>query len=149
MPRAALSDSCILDGQQKGGKHGADHERQGHRGEDYPLLRRPVPDRPGGCRARLCAGAPTRAPSHAPGILARSGWTAAFASPRRWSTSAFGSWSVDGIRGAYFPMASSAITESASRSRWVGRQAVGLDLGRGELRGEENPSIEEKFTKPG
>lgn len=53
MPRAALSDSCILDGQQKGGKHGADHERQGHRGEDYPLLRRPVPDRPGGCRARL------------------------------------------------------------------------------------------------
>jgi hypothetical protein len=29
------------------------------------------------------------------------------------------------------------------------RQAVGLDLGRGELRGEENPSIEEKFTKPG
>jgi len=30
-----------------------------------------------------------------------------------------------------------------------GRQAVGLDLDRGELPGEENPSIEEKFSKPG
>jgi len=29
-----------------------------------------------------------------------------------------------------------------------GRQAVGLELGRGEIRDEENPSIEEKFTKP-
>ena len=52
MPRAALSVSCILDGEQKGGKHGADDEREGHGGEDHPLrYAAPIPDRPGGCSA--------------------------------------------------------------------------------------------------
>jgi hypothetical protein len=53
MPRTALSVSRILDGEQKGGKDGADHEREGHGGEDHPLrYAAPIPDRLCGCNAR-------------------------------------------------------------------------------------------------
>ena len=47
MPRAALSGLGILDGEQKGGKHGADDECEGHRGEEHPQRdAAPIPDRP-------------------------------------------------------------------------------------------------------
>jgi len=70
MQRAALSVSCILDGEQKGGKHGADDEREGHSGEDHPQrYAAPIPDRPGGCRTSVRAAARMPGPSHAPRLL--------------------------------------------------------------------------------
>src|SRR6478609_5884970 len=76
MQRACLRVSCLLDGEQKGGKHRADDEYEGHGAKDHPQREaRWRPARPGGGIAGAPTAAPTPWPSHGPRLLTKCGWT--------------------------------------------------------------------------